>query len=137
MKIRIATQILAPLDTVWNAWVTPSDISEWNFASDDWCCPSAELDPKSGGQFSYRMEARDGSVGFDFEGTFNKVVPKELIQFEIGDGRQVLVEFLEMGNGVKVVETFEAEDSHLADQQKQGWQSILDNFKRHVESKSN
>ena len=120
---------------IWDMWTSPEDIKSWNFASDEWCCPNAEIDLKVGGKFSYRMEAKDGSMGFDFDGTFTKVVPCEIIEFELGDSRQVTVEFIEISDGVRVVETFEAECKHSADQQKQGWQSILNNFKKHVESK--
>lgn len=137
MKIVIETEVQAPLATVWDAWVTPKDITNWNFAIDEWCCPSAEVNLEVGGNFNYRMEAKDGSMGFDFEGTFTKIESNESIHFELGDNRVVTVEFIETINGVKVVETFEAEDENSAEQQKQGWQSILNNFKKHVESKSN
>lgn len=137
MKIVIETEVQAPLATVWDAWVTPKDITNWNFAIDEWCCPSAEVNLEVGGNFNYRMEAKDGSLGFDFEGTFTKIESNESIHFELGDNRVVTVEFIETINGVKVVETFEAEDENSAEQQKQGWQSILNNFKRHVERKSN
>ncbi|WP_250464168.1 SRPBCC family protein [Microbulbifer litoralis] len=135
MKISIATEIEAPLDRVWNAWVTPEDITKWNFAISDWCCPRAEIKLEEGGQFSYRMEARDGSAGFDFEGIFTKVSPQKSIHFHLGDDREVKVEFTETGDGVRVTETFEAEDENSAEQQRQGWLSILNNFKSHVESK--
>lgn len=137
MKIVIETEVQAPLATVWDAWVTPKDITNWNFAIDEWCCPSAEVNLEVGGNFNYRMEAKDGSMGFDFEGTFTKIESNESIHFELGDNRVVTVEFIETINGAKVVETFEAEDENSAEQQKQGWQSILNNFKKHVESKSN
>lgn len=137
MKIIVETEVKASQATVWDAWVTPEDITSWNFAIDEWCCPKAEIDLKAGGRFKYRMEAKDGSMGFDFGGTFTKVVPNEFIHFKLEDHRAVTVEFIQTANGVRVVETFEAEDENSAEQQKQGWQSILDNFKRHVESKSN
>lgn len=137
MKITIETEVKASPAVVWDAWVTPEDITRWNFAVDEWCCPKAELDLKAGGKFKYRMEAKDGSMGFDFEGTFTRVAPYDSIHFDLDDNRAVTVEFMETANGVRVVETFEAEDENSTEQQKQGWQSILDNFKRHVESKSN
>ena len=137
MKIVIETEVQASLATVWDAWVTPKDITNWNFAIDEWCCPRAEINLEVGGNFNYRMEAKDGLMGFDFEGTFTKIESNESIHFELGDNRVVTVEFIETVNGVKVVETFEAEDENSAEQQKQGWQSILNNFKKHVESKSN
>ena len=137
MKIVIETEVQAPLATVWDAWVTPNDITNWHFAIDDLCCPRAEVNLEVGGNFNYRMEAKDGSKGFDFEGTFTKIESNESIHFKLGDNRVVIVEFIETINGVKVVETFEAEDENSAEQQKQGWQSIFNNFKKHVENKSN
>ena len=137
MKITVETEVLALPVTVWDAWVTPDDITSWNFAIDEWCCPKAEINLVVGGKFNYRMEAKDGSIGFDFEGTFTKIAPNESIHFELEDNRAVTVEFTETANGIKVIETFEAEDENSAEQQKQGWQSILNNFKKYVESKSN
>ena len=137
MKISIETEVKAPLATVWDSWVTPGDITSWNYAIDDWCCPKAEINLHAGEKFSYRMEAKDGSVGFDFEGTFTKVTLHKSIHFKLEDNRVVTVEFSETDNGVKIVETFEAEDENSAEQQKQGWQSILNNFKKHVENKDN
>ena len=133
MKIRVQTEVAAPPYNVWNAWVTPEHITKWNFAIDEWCCPSAELDLKAGGRFKYRMEARDGSIGFDFEGVFTKVTPQNSLHFELGDDRLVTIEFMQTANGTLVTETFEAEDENTAEQQKQGWQSILNNFKKYVE----
>lgn len=135
MKITIETEVLAPPKVVWDAWVTPDHITKWNFAVDEWCCPRAEVDLRAGGRFKYRMEAKDGSMGFDFEGVFTKVAPQQSLHFELGDSRLVTVEFMQTARGTRVSETFEAEDENLAEQQKQGWQSILDNFKRHVESR--
>lgn len=137
MRISIETEVEASLATAWGAWVTPEDIKSWNFAIDEWCCPRAEINLKAGGKFKYRMEAKDGSMGFDFEGTFTKVTLNKSIHFELDDKRVVTVDFVETANGVSVIETFEAEDENSAEQQRQGWQSILNNFKRHVESKSN
>lgn len=134
MKISIDTEVNAPLSAVWNAWTTPSDITQWNFASDDWCCPRAELDPTTNGKFCYRMEAKDGSVGFDFQGVFTEVNPMTSISFSLGDDRHVEVAFIETDDSVRVVETFDAENEHTFEQQKAGWQSILNNFKAHVES---
>ncbi len=133
MKIRVQTEVAAPPYKVWNAWVTAEHITKWNFAIDEWCCPSAELDLKAGGRFKYRMEARDGSIGFDFEGVFTKVTPQNSLHFELGDDRLVTIEFMQTANGTLVTETFEAEDENSAEQQKQGWQSILNNFKKYVE----
>lgn len=137
MKISIELEVNAPLSTVWHAWRTPEDITRWNFATDDWCCPRAELALEPGGRFNYRMESKDGSAGFDFEGAFTEVHPYESIQYRLGDDREVEVRFVETRNAVKVIETFEAEDEHSAEQQRQGWLSILRNFKKHVETKCN
>lgn len=133
MKITIETTVAAPIGDVWRAWTTPEDICQWNAASPDWHCPSAEIDLRPGGEFSYRMEARDGSMAFDFTGRFTSVVPNEIIEFTLGDDRIVQVEFIAEDQVVIVRETFEADSTHQAEQQRQGWQAILDNFGRHVE----
>lgn len=135
MEISIDTTVSAALEEVWSAWVTPGDIKKWNFASDDWCCPDARLDLKVGGRFNYRMEAKDGSIGFNFEGTFTSIDINKNIEYVLGDNRKVKVSFYETENGIKVVETFETEDENSAELQRQGWQSILNNYKRHVETK--
>jgi uncharacterized protein YndB with AHSA1/START domain len=134
MKITIETTVAAPIDEVWRAWTTPEDIECWNSASEDWHCPSAEIDLRPGGHFSYRMEAKDRSMGFDFTGTFVRVVPNEVIEYSLSDERSVVVEFLARDHEVAVQETFEAESSHAAEQQRQGWQAILDRFAKHVEA---
>lgn len=135
MPIRIETTIHAPLQTVWEAWTTPADIEQWNNASPDWHTPRAEVDLREGGRFWSRMESRDGSMGFDFTGTYTRVVPGELIEYAMEDGRRVQVEFSGEASGpVTVRETFDAEGTHTEEQQRAGWQAILDNFKRHVES---
>ena len=135
MKITIETTVAAPIEDVWRAWTTPDDIRQWNAASADWHCPAARLDLRSGGQFSYRMEARDGSMGFDFAGTFTKVIPNEIIEYSLDDDRSVVVEFVARDQVVAVRETFDAESSHTAEQQRQGWHAILNNFARHVEAR--
>jgi uncharacterized protein YndB with AHSA1/START domain len=134
MRIAIETTVEAPIQRVWAAWITPEDIQRWNFATDEWICPRADIELSVGGKFSYRMEARDGSIGFDFEGVFTRIENNRLIEFELGDQRRVSVEFSEAENGVRLVERFEVEDQHSAEQQREGWQSILDNFKKHVEA---
>ena len=136
MRISIETEINADLSAVWDAWVTPEDITCWHFALDEWCCPKAALDLKAGGNFNYRMEAMDGSAGFDFKGQFMKINPHKSIYYTLGDERVVELHFIKTNNGVKVVETFEAEDENTAEQQKQGWLSIFNNFKKHVENKT-
>lgn len=133
MKITVEAKVAAPLDEVWRAWTTPADIVQWNAASDDWHTTKATVDLREGGKFSSRMEAKDGSVGFDFEGTYVKIVTNALIVAEFG-GRELVVEFLPDGDAVTVRETFDAEESHAPEMQRSGWQAILDNFVRHVES---
>ncbi|NND01018.1 MAG: ATPase [Gammaproteobacteria bacterium] len=136
MMISIETEVKASQAVVWDAWVTPEDITSWNFATDEWCCPRADINLKVGGKFNYRMEAKDGSMGFDFEGTFTRIESNDSLHFELDDNRIVIVDFIETDQGVRVVETFDAEAENSAEQQKQGWQSILNNFKKHVESKT-
>ena len=136
VRITISTEVAAPIGDVWAAWTTPSDIEAWNTASDEWHCSKAELDLRPQGRFSYRMAARDGSLGFDFAGTFTRIVPHEVIAFQLDDARPVTVEFVAGDNQVTVRETFKCESEHGAEQQRQGWQAILDRFAQHVESKT-
>ena len=133
MKLTVQTVVKAPLAEVWQAYTSPDDIVQWNAASDDWHTTRATVDLRVGGAFSSRMEAKDGSFGFDFAGTYTKVVPHELIEYSFGD-RGGAVEFATGGNGVTVRVTFDAETEHPIEQQRQGWQAILDRFARHVES---
>jgi uncharacterized protein YndB with AHSA1/START domain len=132
MKITVETTVAAPMEKVWSAWTTPEDIKQWNAASDDWHTTAATVDLRVGGQFSSRMEAKDGSMGFDFAGTYTKIVSNKLIECEFGH-RTMTVEFIPAGDGVTVRESFDAEETHSAEQQRAGWQAILDNFARHVE----
>jgi uncharacterized protein YndB with AHSA1/START domain len=131
MKIIVSTVVSAPLVEVWRAYTTPEDIMVWNTASPDWHTTSASVDLRSGGKFSSRMEAKDGSFGFDFAGEYTKVVPQHLIEYTFG-GRIGLVEFTEGAAGVLVTVTFDAEQTHSVEQQRTGWQAILDSFARHV-----
>jgi uncharacterized protein YndB with AHSA1/START domain len=135
MKISIETLVKADIGKVWSAWTTPADINRWNAASDDWHNPRSRNDLRVGGKFSYRMEAKDGRAGFDFEGTYTKVVPERVIEYVMGDNRAVSVTFEPVAGGIKVVETFDAENANPAEMQRQGWQSILDRFASYVESK--
>lgn len=132
MKVSVETLVNAPLSEVWRAYTTPTDIKQWNAASDDWHTTEATVDLRTGGAFSSRMEARDGSFGFDFAGTYTKVVPHELIEYSFGD-RSGSVEFVAGDDGVTVRVTFDAEDENPVEQQRAGWQAILVNFARHVE----
>ena len=130
-RITVETTVAAPIEEVWRAYTTPEDITSWNAASADWHCPEARLDLREGGAFCYRMAARDGSVGFDFEGTFDRIVPLRLIEYSFGD-RAAEVVFARAGGGTAVSVTFDPETMHSIEQQREGWQSILDNFARHV-----
>ncbi|MBL0187453.1 MAG: SRPBCC family protein [Candidatus Obscuribacter sp.] len=131
MKITVETTVNAPIANVWSAYTTPNDIKQWNAASDDWHTTSASVDLRVGGEFSSRMEAKDGSFGFDFAGTYTKIVPQELIEYSFGD-RVCVVEFRPGANGVTVSVTFDAETEHPIEQQREGWQAILNNFAKHV-----
>lgn len=135
MKITVETVVKADLNAVWNAWNNPADIKQWNAASDDWHTPQSSVDLREGGKFSARMEAKDGSAGFDFEGTYTRVVPQKLVEYAMTDGRKVQIEFSKRGNATHVKETFDAESQNSPEMQRQGWQAILDNFARHVEAK--
>jgi uncharacterized protein YndB with AHSA1/START domain len=133
-QITVEALINAPVDKVWSAYTTPSDIMQWNAASDDWHTTQSTVDLRVGGMFSSRMEAKDGSFGFDFEGTYTKVVAPELLEFSLGN-RTASVEFVSGAQGVTVRVTFDAEVEHSIEQQQQGWQAILDSFAKFVESK--
>jgi len=135
MKITVATKVRAPIDAVWNAYTTPNDIVQWNSASDDWHTVKANVDLRVGGAFSSRMEAKDGSVGFDFAGTYTNIVPHHLIEYGFGD-RNATVEFDEGSDGVLVTLSFDPESTHSIEQQQAGWQAILENFARHVEGQA-
>lgn len=131
--ITIETMINKPIGQVWEKWTLPHHIMEWNNASEDWYTPSAKNDLRVGGSFNYKMAARDGSYSFDFNGVYDDVIFGKKITYTIGDGRKVAVTFTELHEGVKVEETFEAEDNNPLEMQRAGWQAILDNFKRYTE----
>ena len=133
--ITVQTTINAPLEKVWSCWTNPEDIIKWNSASEDWHSPRAENDLRIGGNFNYRMEAKDRSMGFDFYGVYNNVINHKLIEYTMGDGRKAKVVFKEDNNKVEVVEIFEAEHENTFELQKIGWQSILNSFRRHTEAK--
>jgi len=130
--INVETTVAAPVERVWDAYTTPEDIMQWNSASDDWHTPSATVDLREGGAFSSRMEAKDGSMGFDFAGTYTKIEPHKLIEYDFGD-RHARVEFVPGEGGVRVSVMFDPETENSIEQQSAGWQAILDSFKRHVE----
>ncbi|MBU4609776.1 SRPBCC family protein [Achromobacter sp. GG226] len=131
-RITVETRVHAPIATVWRAYTSPDDIRQWNFASPDWHCPAAQVDLREGGAFSSRMEAKDGSMGFDFAGTYTKVVQNERLEYAFGD-RQAVVEFHEDGDAVRVRVTFDPDGEYPRDMQASGWQAILENFARHAE----
>lgn len=131
MKITVETLAKAPISKVWSAYTTPDDIKQWNTASADWHTTASAVDLRPGGKFSSRMEAKDGSFGFDFAGEYTKVVAPTLLEYRFGD-RAARVEFKEGPAGVTVAVTFDSEPSHSEEQQRTGWQAILDNFARHV-----
>lgn len=132
-KIKVMVQMNKPLDRVWRYYTDPEHVKQWNYASDDWYCPKAENDLCEGGRFCYTMASRDGKAEFDFEGIYTKVIPMSHIAYAMEDGRQVTVDFIEKGDMTEVVVDFDAEGENKLELQRQGWQSILDQFKNHVE----
>ena len=136
VKIKVATTVNVPIDKVWNCWVQPACIVKWNSASMDWHTVNATNDLKVGGRFLYRMEAKDGSVGFDFWGVYETVLDQELLEIRLGDGRKMSVEFKPTDNGTEITEIFDAETENSVELQRFGWQSILNNFKKIVESEN-
>lgn len=132
--ITVKAQVNAPIETVWNAWTEPQHITQWNFAHESWQCPSAVNDVRSGGSFSWHMEAKDGSAGFDYSGQYVDVNKPTEISLVLDDGRKVDISFVIQADAVVVTETFEAETMNPEEMQRQGWQAILDNFKRYAES---
>lgn len=136
VNITVEATVNAPVETVWNAWTSPEHIVKWNCASEDWHTPKAENDVRTGGKFMSRMEAKDGSFGFDFEGIYDEVKVNEIIAYTLGDNRKVRITFNGNGNSTAISETFEAESTNPIEMQKGGWQAILDNFKKYTESLS-
>lgn len=135
--ILVETTINAPVEKVWTKWTNPTDISQWNHASDEWHTPLVEIDLRIGSTFLYRMEAKDGSVGFDFIGTFSNITEERLIEYVLEDRRRVRITFLDLGNGTThLKEEFDPENIHLIELQRVGWQAILDNFKKYVEQEA-
>jgi uncharacterized protein YndB with AHSA1/START domain len=132
--ITVTTDIRSDIGTVWKAWTEPAHITHWNFASADWECPAAENDPQVGGRFSYTMAAKDGSASFDFTGTYTDVIPEKRIAYTMDDSRKSTIDFAQNDNTVHVTETFDPEQINTEELQRNGWQSILDNFKTYVES---
>lgn len=133
-KITVQTLVNAGIEKVWECWTNPEHVMQWNNASADWHTPKASNDLRVGGQFSYTMASRDGAMSFDFGGVYTAVEQHRLIEYALGDSRQVSVKFSEEENGVSVIETFDPEKINSLELQQAGWQAILDNFKKHCES---
>lgn len=133
-KITVQSVIAAAPAKVWDYYTLPEHITKWNFASDDWHCPSAANDMRTGGKYSARMEAKDGSFGFDFEAIYNEVVDGEKFTYTLGDGRQASVHFKDQDGKTGVTVTFDPESQNPVEMQQAGWQMILDNFKKYAES---
>ena len=133
-KIKIETIISADSKKVWEFWTEPEHITKWNFASDDWHCPKAENDLKVGGKIKSRMEAKDGSFGFDFEAVYTEIISEKRISYTMSDGRVAITDFENLGIRTKVSTAFDAESENSVEMQKEGWQTILNNFKKYAES---
>lgn len=132
-SVTISTVVNAPMEKVWECWIEPQHITQWAFASDDWEAPHAENDLRVGGKFLTRMSAKDKSAGFDFIGVYTAVEKNTLIEYDMDDGRHVKNVFEQTPEGVKVTTTFDPESENSEEMQRQGWQAILDNFKKYVE----
>jgi uncharacterized protein YndB with AHSA1/START domain len=133
-KITISATVNQNIEKSWAAWTLPEHIVNWNFASEDWQCPSASNDLRIGGSFNWRMEAKDGSFGFDFEGEYTNIVNHQIIEYKLGDERQVKITFEQVEGGTLVTEAFDAETENPIEMQQMGWQMILNNYKKHAES---
>jgi len=131
--ITVSAQVSCPPEAAWRYFTDPASITAWNFASPDWCCPHAQNDLRVGGAFSYRMEAKDGSMGFDYEGTFLEVEPPRRLRLALGPEREVVVEFVPNAAGTEVRQSFTPEGEFPVEQQRAGWQAIMDNYRVHVE----
>lgn len=133
-SITVETLVNAPVEKAWKAFSEPEHIRQWAFASDDWHAPYAENDLRKDGKFKTTMAAKDGSFSFDFEGVYTSVVPNKSFEYVIADGRTVKVDFLQEANGTRIKETFDPENENPIDMQRAGWQAILENYRKHVES---
>ena len=132
--LTVQATVNAPIEKAWKYWTSPEHITKWNNASDDWHTPRAENDLRTGGKFLSRMEAKDGSFGFDMEGVYTAVKPNEHIAYAMCDGRKVTIDFISNGNETKIIETFEPESENSLELQQTGWQAILANFKKYTEA---
>ena len=131
--ITVKTTVTTSIEKAWDFWTNPKHITKWNNASDDWHCPKATNDLKTGGKFNFTMAAKDNSMSFYFEGTYTNIIEFKLIEYTIVDGRKVKISFEETQNGIEIIESFEPETMNPEDLQRQGWQSIIDNFKKYAE----
>ncbi|RNL94479.1 activator of HSP90 ATPase [Sinomicrobium pectinilyticum] len=134
-QITVKSIVQSPVAQVWELWTKPEHITKWNFASEDWHCPSAENDLKVGGKLKSRMEAKDGSFGFDFEATYNQIVDYKKIVYTIADSRKVTTDFRDLDGSTEVITIFDAETTNPIEMQREGWQAILDNFKTYTETR--
>ncbi|MES2805680.1 MAG: SRPBCC family protein [Bacteroidota bacterium] len=132
--ITVQSTINASMEKIWELWTAPEHVMKWNNASEDWHTPFAENDLKVGGKFKYTMASTDGTMRFDFEGVYTNVVNPSLIEYEMADGRKVKIVFEKDAEGIKVIESFDPETVNPEEMQKNGWQAILDNFKKYVEN---
>ncbi len=132
--IIIEVIVNAPIEKIFDFWTKPEHIVNWSYASDDWHTPTAENDLRKGGKFSSRMEAKDGSMGFDFGGVYDEVIQNKYIEYTLGDGRKVKINFTRKGDQTEITESFEAENANSLEMQKAGWQAILNNFKKYTEA---
>jgi uncharacterized protein YndB with AHSA1/START domain len=133
-KITVGTTIAAPVEKVWDYYTAPEHITQWNFADESWHCPAAQNDLVEGGKLKSRMEAKDGSFGFDFEATYDAIEPHKSITYTMGDGRQATTTFEDAGGNTQVTTIFDAEEEHSLEMQQGGWQAILNNFKKYTET---
>lgn len=133
-KITVSTTVNVPVEKAWEIWGKPEHITQWNSASPDWHTPRAENDLRTGGKFSSRMEAKDGSFGFDFGGVYDEVIDHKAIRYTMGDGRKVDIQFDGNGNQTTITETFDAESENPVEMQRGGWQAIMDNYKKYAEA---
>ena len=134
MKVTVTVTINTNAKKAWEAYTLPQHITKWNFASDDWQCPSAENDLRAGGKYKARMEAKDGSFGFDFEAIYDEIIPLQKITYTMGDGRKATTTFVEQNNSTTVTTVFDAETENPVDMQQQGWQMILNNYAKHAQT---
>jgi len=136
-KITVEVLVCVSLESAWDGFTNQDSVIKWNFASDDWCCPKAVSNLRKGGIFNYRMESKDGSMGFDFCGEYTEIKKGEIIKYELGDKREVEILFIAENGGIRVIEIFDAENENSMELQKNGWQAILNNYKKYVENRSN